>query len=188
MAEPLAEPTLHLTVGVHNRTGVDLLRWLTERMTKSAFFRKDLPRFSSASEQQAHIDELRSELVGEMDHSLLQRFFDDCDAQAPSRPHVDLPWSVAAQQLLPADNARVRLAAPRPLKYHVEDGVLSFSANRKLWRVAAETIAIFRLLENRRVCSVMELSEAVRGKVDAQTVKTFIGEMIFHGLIAGSSE
>lgn len=187
VAEPLAEPTLHLTVGVHNRTGIDLLRWVTERMTKSAAFRKDLPRFSTASERQAHIDELRRELAGALDDQVLQRFFDDQDAQAPSRPHVDLPWSVAAQQLIPADPARIRLTSPRPLTYKVEEGVLSFTANKKLWRVAPDTVAIFRLLENRRVCSVIELSEAVRGKLDAQTVKTFIGEMIFHGLVTVDS-
>jgi hypothetical protein len=51
VAVPLAEPTLHLTVGVHNRTGLDLLRWLGERMRASETFRRDLPRFSSDAER-----------------------------------------------------------------------------------------------------------------------------------------
>ncbi|HEV7892507.1 MAG TPA: cupin domain-containing protein, partial [Pyrinomonadaceae bacterium] len=59
VAEPLAEPTLHLTVGVHNRTGLDLLRWLSERMRASEAFRRDLPRASSQQERAAHLKRLR---------------------------------------------------------------------------------------------------------------------------------
>ena len=32
VAEPLDEPTLHLTVGVHKRTGLDFMKWLTQRL------------------------------------------------------------------------------------------------------------------------------------------------------------
>ncbi|HEX8189230.1 MAG TPA: cupin domain-containing protein, partial [Pyrinomonadaceae bacterium] len=59
VAVPLAEPTLHLTVGVHNRTGLDLLRWLTEALRASEAFRRDLPRLAPARERAAHAARLR---------------------------------------------------------------------------------------------------------------------------------
>ena len=34
VALPLDEPTLHLNVGVHKRTGGDLARWLAERLSR----------------------------------------------------------------------------------------------------------------------------------------------------------
>lgn len=184
LAEPLAEPTLHLTVGVHNRTGIDLLRWMVERMTKNKTFRQDLPRFSSISNQRAHMNQLRENLLAEWDESLLKRYLDNYDEMAVPRPRVDLPWSVMNESLIPAKDALVRLTAPRPLNYITEDGVLKFSCNKKKWRFAAETSLIFRRLEDRRICSVAELCEAAAGKIDSQAVRTFLGEMIFHGLIA----
>jgi hypothetical protein len=59
VALPLAEPTLHLTVGIHNRTGLDLLRWLAERMRASETFRRDLPRMSSAQVRAEHAARMR---------------------------------------------------------------------------------------------------------------------------------
>ena len=169
LAEPLAEPTLHLTVGVHNRTGLDLLRFLTESLGRSAAFRQDLPRFSSISEQQAHMNQLRAELLARWDEHLLKRYLDNYDALAEPRPLVDLP---------------VRLTAPRPINFILEDKVLRFSCNKRLWRVASETFDIFRQLEDKRTCSVRELCACVEDKIDAQSVRAFIGEMIFHNLMA----
>jgi hypothetical protein len=185
LAEPLAEPTLHLTVGVHNRTGMDFLRWMIERVgKKSTSFRQDLPRFSSASDQQAHMNQLRTELLTGWDESLLKSYLDNYDAMAEPRPCVGLPWSVTDKSLIPSKDALVRLTAPRPINYVVEDAVLKFSCNKKLWRVAAETHSIFHRLEDKRVCSVAELCASVSGKIDEQVVCAFLGEMIFHGLIA----
>lgn len=184
LAEPLAEPTLHLTVGVHNRTGVDLLRWTVEQMTKSAAFRQDLPRFSSRSDQRAHVNQLREELMAQWDESLLTRYLESYDAFAEPRPRVDLPWSVTNESLIPGAGALVRLTAPRPLNYIMENGVLKFSCNRKEWRVASETFAVFSRLEEKGVCSVAELCELVAERVEEQTLRAFLGEMIFHGLIA----
>jgi hypothetical protein len=184
LAEPLAEPTLHLTVGVHNRTGLDLLRFLTESMGRSAAFRADLPRFSTVSDQQAHMNQLKAELLARWDEHLLKSYLDNYDALAEPRPLVDLPRSVMDKRLIPADRALVRLTAPRPINFIMEDGVLKFSCNKKLWRVASETLAIFRRLEDKRTCSVRELCECVEDKIDAQSVRTFIGEMVFHNLMA----
>lgn len=184
LAEPLAEPTLHLTVGVHNRTGTDLLRWMTDKLGKRLAFRQDLPRFSTTIDQRAHMDRLRNELLAEFDESVTRRYLNDYDAMAEPRPRVDLPSSVTNHTLIPAEDTLLRLTAPRPIKYVVEDGALWFSCNRKSWRVAAETLVIFRLLEDRRVCSVRELCAAAEGKIDERSVKAFLGEMIFHGLIA----
>src|SRR5205085_6319205 len=47
VAYPLNEPTLHLTVGVHNRVGLDLLRWVVNRMRSHELFRVDLARFAT---------------------------------------------------------------------------------------------------------------------------------------------
>ncbi|HKC64029.1 MAG TPA: cupin domain-containing protein [Pyrinomonadaceae bacterium] len=182
VAEPQAEPTLHLTVGVHNQTGVDLLRWLSEKMKASAAFRKDLPRFSSDEESQAHIEQLKEALLSEWDESLLKRYLDDTDALALPRPHTNLPLSVTNESL--SSSTLIRLAAPRPINFAVKEGVLEFNCNKKRWRFAAETLPIFRRLENRNICSVSELCEAAEGSIDEERVRALLNELLFHGLLS----
>lgn len=180
VAEPLAEATLHLTVGVHNRTGVDLLRWLVDKMVAEDIFRKDLPRFSSDEEK--HMAELKEKFLTAWDDSLLKRYLDDTDAKAEPRAHTHLPLSVMNESL--ASSTLVRLSTPRPIHLAVVDGVLEFNCNKKRWRFAATTLPIFRRLENRNICSVSELSEASAGTIDEARVRTFINELLFHGLIS----
>jgi hypothetical protein len=191
VAFPLGEPTLHLTVGIHNRTGLDLLRWLTDRMRASESFRLDLPRLATPPERAAHIERLRAELLAEWSAGdLLERYFDDMDATAEPRAPLSLPWS-ASREFLPASNdARVRLTAPRPLNLKIARegqqegaGVIEFASLGKRWRFAEDAMSILRPLASGRSRSVRELCEGCAERLDERTVRTFLGELILHGLV-----
>lgn len=187
VALPLNEPTLHLTVGIHNRTGMDLLRWMTDRLRASEPFRRDLPRFTSQEERAAHTERLRSALMEEWSApDLLERFFEEQDGNASARPRLSLPWSATPEAMSVAGDALVRLTAPRPveLKAAGANGQLEFLCLGKRWRFAAEALFVLRPLNERRVCSVNELCEAAAGKLDEKIVCTFLGELILHGLLA----
>ncbi|HEX8161239.1 MAG TPA: cupin domain-containing protein [Pyrinomonadaceae bacterium] len=184
VAFPLDEPTLHLTVGVHKRTGLDLLRWLADDLRASETFRRDLPRDASPEEQSAHAERLRDELVARFDGDTLAEFFREQDANAEPRPRLSLPSSAATKLSRPPVGALVRLTAPRPLRFEVRGDGLSFSCNRKLWRFDARALPVLRHLDGRRACRVAELCAAARGELEECTVRTFVGELITHGLVA----
>ena len=184
VAMPLAEPTLHLTVGIHNRTGIDLLRWLTERLKESETFRRDLPRFASCEERRAHAEELFEELASQWKSELIEKYFEDWDANAQPRARPGLPWSVTHEILPPSHDALVRFLAPRPVKLRAERGVVEFSSMKKRWRFAEDALLVLRPLMERRVCSVGELCEAARSHVDENRVRKFLGELILEGLVA----
>jgi hypothetical protein len=184
MARPLDEPTLHLTVGVHNRTGIDLLRWVSDRMRESEIFRADLPRFSSSTERARHLEQLRQELLAEWDRDVLSRYFAELDGAAEARPRLGLPWSATPSGLPSSPQALVHLTAPRPLDLQVVDGVIEFSCHKKRWRFSSDALLILRPLAERRVCSVAELCEAATGRIEEQTVRVFLRELILNGLVA----
>ena len=184
VAFPVEEPTLHLTVGVHNRTGLDLLRWLTDRLKESASFRRDLPRLAGHEALLAHAARLRAELLAAWDDELIERYLRDYDAQAEPRPRLSLPWSTTLAGLPPGRAAVVRLLAPRPLAFTSREGVVEFDANRKRWRFAAAALLVLRPLAERRACTVAELCEAARGRLDERTVRLFLGELLRHGLVS----
>ncbi|HEY0004090.1 MAG TPA: cupin domain-containing protein [Pyrinomonadaceae bacterium] len=188
VAVPLNEPTLHLTVGIHNRTGMDLLRWLTERMPASQAFRQDLPRFASERERAAHLKRLREELLNEWTDELLELYLDDCDAKAEPRTSFNLPWSAMTEALPPTGDALLSLNAPRPLDFKIEGGVLEFACLKKRWRFAADARLVLGPLAERRICSLKELCEEASQRLDEQTVRTFIKELIAQGLVAVVTE
>ena len=182
VAFPLNEPTLHLTVGVHNRAGLDLLRWLVNRMRSREIFRQDLPRFASRETLQAHLMQMREELLSEWDDDILNRYFADLDASAGSRPRLSL--ACAPVDSLPAGDMLVRLLASRPLDLKVESGVVSFSSQKKEWRLAIAALPILRHLDQRRVCTVSELCEVAKSEVDERRVRIFLKELLMNGLVA----
>lgn len=182
VAYPLNEPTLHLTVGVHNRAGLDLLRWLVNRMRSSETFRMDLPRFATPETIRAHLLQMRAELLSEWDDDILNRYLADLDASALSRPRLSL--ACAPFDGLPAGNMLVTLLAPRPLELKVESGVVRFSAQRKDWRLAVEALPILRHLDKHRVCTVAELCEVAKTDVDERRVRIFLKELLMNGLVA----
>jgi hypothetical protein len=184
VAFPLDEPTLHLTVGVHKRNGLDLLRWLTQQMRASETFRRDLPRDASVEEQAAHVEQLRRELVARFNSQLLINFFREQDESAEPRPRLSLPRAAAANFSSPAPDALVRLTSPRPLAFDVQGDELSFSSNKKHWRFDARALTVLRTLDARRTSSVAELCAAAVGEIDERTVRALVGELILHGLVA----
>jgi hypothetical protein len=184
VAEPLDEPTLHLTVGVHKRTGIDLLSWLAGQLRASETFRRDLPRLASPAERAAHVQRLGEELLAAWDENLLERYFGELDAMAEPRARLNLPWSATADGGLPVEGARVRLLAPRPLDLKVEAGAVEFSCHKKRWRFAAGAMPILGQLAGGRACSVAELCEAAGESLDEETVRAFLGELLRHGLVA----
>ncbi|HEY0174616.1 MAG TPA: cupin domain-containing protein [Pyrinomonadaceae bacterium] len=188
VAEPLAEPTLHLTVGVHNRTGLDLLRWLSERMRASEAFRRDLPRFAPPAERAAHAARLREELLTAWGDTLVERFYEDLDARADSRARVELPWVATPGAVPPAPDRIVRLLAPRPLEVEASGGVVEFDCLGRRWRFAEEAAPLLKRLAERRACTVAELCESARGRLPLAKVQVFVSELARHGLVAFESD
>jgi hypothetical protein len=183
VALPQAEPTLHLTVGIHNRTGIDLLGWAADKLREHAPCRQDLPRFASTEARREYIKMLRAELFMTLDEASLDKFLQEYDETATPRAHLSLPWS-ATTEILPAGaQARVRFLAPRPVELRVEGEAVEFSCLRKRWRFAAEAALVLRPLVERRTSSVSELIEAARGRLDEERVRRFLAELVAHGLV-----
>ncbi|MDQ3907600.1 MAG: cupin [Acidobacteriota bacterium] len=184
VAFPLDEPTLHLTVGVHRRNGLDLMRWLTGQLRASEAFRRDLPRDAPDEELAAHAERLREELVARLDARALSDFLREQDETAEPRPQLSLPLGATWKLSHPSLETVVRLTAPRPVRFDVRGDELSFSCNKKRWRFDARALAVLRPLEERRACTVAELCEAARAQLSERTVRALVGELILHGLVA----
>jgi hypothetical protein len=129
---------------------------------------------------------LEETLLAQWNDELLARYERELDALAEPRPRLSLPWSATAQSLPPVDDNEyfVRLTAPRPLDLRIAGGVVEFACNKKRWRFAVAAVSILRPLADGRTRSLTELYKASEGQLDVQTVRSFLGELLRHGLIA----
>ena len=92
-ALPEREPTLHLSVGIHNRTGLDFVEWLHGRLRANECFRRDLPVQAGRDAQQAHAEQLLARLNELWRPEMVFAFLDEARPQAAARPSFDLPLS-----------------------------------------------------------------------------------------------
>jgi hypothetical protein len=187
-AIPLDEPTLHLTVGSHNPTGADLLSWFIDQLRSHASLRQDLPRFSLPAEQTDWMCRIGEILREAWRPELLHEYFDYLDAMAESRPEVGLPWTAMSGRLPAADSecyltwnvARAVQIEPR------RAGLIEFCANRKRYKFEGEAAPILRYLQESGTCSLEQLCSINGSKLSRDTVRAFVRELLFEGLVSVS--
>jgi ribosomal protein L16 Arg81 hydroxylase len=180
-ASGVGEVTLHLTFGIHQRTGLNLVHWVADQLRASEAFRAPLRRFASAEEQQEQLAELRRQFLEMLDGDVLTRFYAHQNARARSRGWANLPWSVEAGTAPPADT-RITLAAPRALNLVRADASVSFDANGRAFTFSAATEPLLRTLE-RGPATVAELCHAAAGALDGAAVQEFVTELARQGLV-----
>jgi cupin superfamily protein len=183
-ATPLGEPTLHLTIGISNLTGADLLRWLTEQLCAEPFVRMDLPRFATAEEQAAYTEQICLALLRQCDRDLLPRFFSRSDAMAAPRPQFSLPWSALDEGVPPDDTVGIRITSPRPLEIRVDELHMEFQSHGKLWQFDRSVESVLQILNDGKTHTIQELCQASEGRLDRMAVRRFLGELVVKGLAA----
>ena len=184
VATPLDEPTLHLTVGVNNLTGADLLTWFADRMRKAEDVRRDVPHLEGRNAMHAYADRLRQAILNEWRPELVDEFLADMDSKARPRASFALPFS-ATPELLPNGPFRVRWNCSRQTK--VEDGPaageVSVVANGKRWKFAIPARPLLCALTSGRDHSLDDLSRVADGSLDSGVVREFVKELAANGLV-----
>ena len=183
VALPLDEPTLHLTVGLHQQNGVDLLNWFGERLRSERAVRQDLPRFATADEKAAYLCSIREAFLTNWTAGILDEYFAESDVRIQTRPHFSLPWTATVRGLPDdAGNWSVKWNVPRPLNLtpDKESGVLKIATKGKQWTFAAAAAPLLCALQDQGTCTVEELLDS--GHLSAEVVRSFVKELVEAGL------
>jgi ribosomal protein L16 Arg81 hydroxylase len=185
--DPVGEPSLHLSMGLYNRTGVELMEWVGRQLQASEVFRMDLPRFGGSEERAAHAEALREEILKALTPEMIDNYFAYLDGMAEPRPRLGLPWSVIQDVLPESDETRVRLAVLRRLRLRpTADGKsVSFSALGKRWKLPAATLPLLNAL-NDGERSIKELCEAAAGEISGEGVRALVKKLVTQGLVVSA--
>ncbi len=183
VATPLDEPSLHLTFGIPNRTGVDLFTWFARQLRNEEIFRKDLPKFKSDEDRKAHYEHLFNTAKQRFTDDLIAEYWTEHDGNASPRIRLNLP-DIASKNYI--DNLLDRsfiLATPRKLKVATNGNSLVIKANKKEFRFPVEARAVLETLDHRKPTSMADLVEAAAGTIDATGVSSLLKKLLTDGII-----
>lgn len=183
-ASGIGEVTLHLTFGIHQRTGVNVVHWLADQLRASEEFRAPLPRFAPREERKQRFAELRRQLLEKLDDEMLERYFAHHDARARSRGWASLPWT-AVPATTPPLTARVTLATPRKLEIIRDEASIRFDANGRAWQFASDAEPLLHALAN-GPATVADLCNA--STIEPAKVQQFVTELARQGLVNVTGE
>ncbi|HEY1915565.1 MAG TPA: cupin domain-containing protein [Streptosporangiaceae bacterium] len=153
-ATALDEPSVHLTFGVTGATGADLISWLADELRRLEIVRQDLPRFAGQEQREIRLKELADAVAGELaDATVLDRFFEIRDAQAPPRGYPSLPWTALANFPGPGDAVEaataVRMVVPRAVISERDGQVWVLADGRRAKFLAAAGPVLHALADGR---------------------------------------
>src|SRR6266851_3520842 len=86
VAVPMNEPALHLTLGVKNPRGIDLLLWMAEQTRAAEIANRDLPALANAAEQREYAEALQRALQAALQPNLVEQYFDETGSNLKPRP------------------------------------------------------------------------------------------------------
>lgn len=186
VAAALDGPSLHLTLGVYKRTGLDLIEAVRGELRESEVFRRDLPRLTSAAERAAHLERLREELLVRWDDELLDRFLRESDIAAlHRRPVVSLPWGATPDVLPPDREAVVQLTTPRhPIVKPLDDGAFELATAGQSRHLSRGQFAALQALLDGQAWRVTELCVRAAPALDAEGVRALLADLVRDGLVA----
>jgi ribosomal protein L16 Arg81 hydroxylase len=185
VATPCDEPSLHLTVGIYNVNGIDLLRWVTERLKEEECFRMDLPRFRDDAAQAACLSELQQRLMSVWcAPDILERFLRDMDLKALPRSAFGLPWSATREGFPIMPDHVVELATPRHLylqSSNEEEITIECDRARFCFDVAAKPVIDY--LNHSGPVSVRLLCDIFGAEIDEAALVSFLSDLARLGIV-----
>lgn len=186
IAFPLDGPSLHLTVGVRQRTGVDLMDYVGKQLERSELVRTPLPRFASPAEREEWAARLRDEILAQLTPDVVDRALADDDDRAVDSPMLGMPWTALPAFVLPDDDALVHITLARStaLQQTPDGAQLFFVARGRKWKFAAGARPMIERLCDARPVSIGELCALASATMRREQVRSLLSKLVSRGIVA----
>ncbi len=185
LAIPLNEPALHLTLGVKNPRGLDLLMWLVERTAASDAARRDLPFLAGADERRRYSAELQDALLAGLDDDLVEQYFAETGSNLKPRPTFSLPWSATPEGLPTGRAFHVRLKAHGRMTMHGAPEATSIDVHcgGRTCRFPRSMQTILEQLCDGTPQPIGRVIDASAGRLDEPMVRMLVGMLLRQDLV-----
>jgi hypothetical protein len=129
---------------------------------------------------------LRSAFLGGLDPDLVEQYFSETGSNFKPRPSFSLPWSATPEGLPPGDRSLVRLNAHAHLVVNSDSDAMSveLDCGGRRYRFPRSVQLIIDQLDDGAPLPIGQLMEALAGRLDEEAVRTLVGMLLKHGLVA----
>jgi ribosomal protein L16 Arg81 hydroxylase len=186
VAVPMNEPALHLTVGVKAPRGIDLLLWIVNRLRTHDMADRELPYFAPPAERLRYAEELRRALLDGLSSDLVEQYFCESGGNSKTRPSFNLPWSATPEGLPAGNGFLVRLKGRSHVVLATGPGgeAIEVRCRGRVCRFPRSMQWIIEQLDEKTPRPISHLIDAVAGRLDLGMVRTLVGMLLKHDLIA----
>jgi ribosomal protein L16 Arg81 hydroxylase len=180
----LDAPSLHLTIGVTQRTGLDYLHWVVDQLTEEQALRMPLPHYSRTAldEHQRLIARLATDALSK--ENSIGRFLEHRDALAPIRQRASFPL-LNGHETTQLDHGEILRWLPSRATLVAEQDNLVVRSNGLKWVFRPSAGPVLQLLHNEREVRLRRLLEAA--ELSERSTARLIAELEREGLVARHS-
>jgi ribosomal protein L16 Arg81 hydroxylase len=186
IAIPCGEPTLHLTVGLHPQTGLDIAMWSLEALKRHEIMRRDVPVIAEPAAQKEYLEELQKALQEVcQDPDLLEKFARHRLVRAQTRPELMLPFA-AMNQILPDDETYlIRSVIPRDgAIIETSEGMIEVLFAGKEYKFLEASKVLLDHLDSCATTTIRMFYELFEDRFGEEQLTSFLTELATHGIIS----
>jgi ribosomal protein L16 Arg81 hydroxylase len=143
-------PSLHLTLGIHVKTGIDLLEWLVHNLHQQPEWRKSLPAQCEAASIHEHLSSLVQSLSAQLaDPTLGDRYQSYLNSLAQPVRKYDFPRQVGFDQFPNGINTVFRCPEFQPIQVieQPEEGFRILMSGKEVFLRGVTTMLVERLFQ-----------------------------------------
>jgi hypothetical protein len=186
VALPCNEPTLHVTLGIHNPTALDIIRWLGDSLRIDELIRMDIPRFAMSEVKNSYVSAVREKIIQAFsDPDLLERFLGSLSDTAEPQPILGLPWIGSTVIPQDADDYVISLVTFRGMQVTHDsatgDAIVRFRGSSLVFPPAAKAFLDF--LRAKSPIRLADFYTAFAKEYDEKSIVGFLQESFKWGLI-----
>jgi len=178
VADPTGEPTLHLSVSLKSRTGIDYVQWLSRALESEELLREPLLRGLERETQQARIVRRLAELVRP---ESIEMFLAQDASRTTRKPSLGLPWSIGGKPKK-LENEEILRWIPTRTSIEEADHTTIRSGGRT-WKFSEHAASVLRALIDSDVVHMSSLVGQSRDERWPNLVTRLVTNLLREGLI-----
>ncbi len=183
-AKPLNDETIHLSMGINHRTGIDILEWLKGKLSNYETFRKDIPKIENSAIISEHEKILKENLLNELSNGFVSRFLEDTNASViPKSNNISFPFIADPRTTSLPTNIKFRIPVKRKFVLHNEQDKFYFKALNKVWTFSSKVKPIIETMIKEKDFTIEELIKTHRNIITDEQTNKFVLQLLQQGLI-----
>jgi hypothetical protein len=176
------EPSLHLTCGMNNPTGVELLGWLADDLRRHEIVRTDIPRYASPEERAAYAARLREAVLHRLDSGFLDEYVRFWNGNNQARTNLSLPYAALEGSLPDHDEFSVGFSGISATEPTATDrGTIVFETTGKRIELPARALTLTQSLLSGTSMTLSQMSSA--SGLSKAAVRRIVSVLVQHGVV-----